>query len=577
MKAAFFFKDMVVALGAGIGTSHTGVTEFTTALDQSHLKGDIKSGSNWVHHNNRGYITLDNAKINVSDKMQSGDWYKIDHIYKDNIDSGRVFKLWVDHDVTRSDNSYAYALLPCTDAAKTAKLAKSGAKVKILANTEKIQAVKHNRVTYIVFHEPGALRVGLRKIKVSEPMMVIKRGCKIYTEPFQETIPQLADRVMKVAEQQFIQMDSNVDEGMQPRSYTDSTKLEQFGITDWCSGFYPGSLWYIYEYTKNEQVRQLADKYTKILAPLTNKEAGTHHDIGFQINSSFGNGLRITGDEKSYKETLIKAADKLAARFNPKVGCIRSWDWHPKEQVWEYPVIIDNMMNLELLMNASIVTGKDSYAKVASSHANTTMKNHFRPDYTTFHLVEYSPKSGNVKYRRTYQGLADTSTWARGEAWALYGYTMMYEKSIEFANLNPAAKREPSLPGNEAYLLQAMKIADWLLVNMPDDGVPYWDFNDPDIPNAYRDASAAAVMASAFARLGRLAVNPEVSFCYTMMAEKIVRELASERYLAEVGDNGNFILKHSVGHKPEGREVDTPLIYADYYFLEAIHEIMKRQ
>ena len=279
------------------------------------------------------------------------------------------------------------------------------------------------------------------------------------------------------------------------------------------------------------------------------------HDIGFQINCSYGNGYRLTGDE-SYRAMQEKAAAKLAKRFLPVVGCTKSWDW--KHAPEAYPVIIDNMMNLELLMWSGREFGVDSLTTIACTHANTTMLNHFRDDYTSYHGVMYDRNTGEVLKKRTFQGYADESAWARGQGWAIYGYTMMYDQTCK--NGNPC----------EEYLSQAENIAKMLLERLPEDGIPYWDFDAPEIPNEYRDASAGSLMASAFVQLSTLTKDKSFAKACLAMAEKQIRTLASEEYLAAPGTNGDFLLKHSVNNMPKNMEVDTPQTYADYYFLEAL-------
>ena len=267
------------------------------------------------------------------------------------------------------------------------------------------------------------------------------------------------------------------------------------------------------------------------------------------INCSFGHQYRLTGDEHSL-EVLRTAAQSLTGAFTEEVGCIKSWPFVKPGFSWVYPVIIDNMMNLELLMSVANMDNNEWLRHVAVSHADVTMKNHFREDYSCFHLVDYVPGTGEVNKKITVQGLADSSAWARGQAWALYGYTMMYQQT-----------------GDRKYLHQAQHIGDMIEGYLPEDGIPYWDFNDPKIPDTYRDASAGAVMASAYIALDAVADNGKD---YLAIAEKQLRTLASEEYLAKPGEIGGFILKHSVGNLPEDVEIDVPLTYADYYFIEAL-------
>ena len=368
----------------------------------------------------------------------------------------------------------------------------------------------------------------------------------------QESMKQLSDRVFELAEYQFAKMDEQLTETTVPKS-------TRFGILvpseskSWTSGFYPGSLWYTYLYTGNEEIKALAEKNTEKLYIET--QVVRSHDIGFMVNCSYGNAYRITGDEK-YREPFINAAHLLATRFNPTVGLTLSWNVTPKRKHWRYPVIIDNMMNLELLTKAHALCGVDSLLNVALTHANTTMKNHFRPDYTTWHVVDYDPETGDIRMKVTHQGYSDDSAWARGQAWAVYGYTMMY--------------REVSEP---AYLAQAENIAKMLLERLPEDGIPYWDFDSPDAPDSQRDASAGAIMASAFIELSGYTADKQLSKALMKMAEKQIRTLASDEYLAQPDRNGYFLLKHSVGSYPSDTEVNVPLTYADYYFLEALLRI----
>jgi unsaturated chondroitin disaccharide hydrolase len=334
-----------------------------------------------------------------------------------------------------------------------------------------------------------------------------------------------------------------------PRSL-ENGELKMVDATDWTAGFLPGSLWYLYEATGEARWRGAATQYTSMTAPA--KFDKTQHDVGFMLGSGYGNGYRLTSDP-AYRDALLAGATTLLTRFDPAVGAIRSWDPWPDKN-WTYPVIIDNMMNLELLMWASRASGEPRYREVAIAHADTTLRNHFRPDGSSYHLVDYDPKTGQVRSRITFQGYADPSAWARGQAWGLYGYTMMYRETRK-----------------EAYLRQAQKIAGFVMNHprLPGDAIPYWDFDDPAIPNAPRDAAAASIIASALLELATLS-EPAQGARYRAFAERQLRSLSSPAYLAQRGENGGFLLKHATGHKPAGREIDAPLNYADYYFLEAL-------
>lgn len=364
-----------------------------------------------------------------------------------------------------------------------------------------------------------------------------------------DPLTELTDNVFELAKIRYAAMDEVLDEGEYPRSTNADGSLRTSDEGWWCSGFYPGSLWYIYEYTGDETIRDLAWKHTRSLEGLI--ERHTDHDIGFQINCSYGNALRLTGDSTTVVPTYVAAARKLAARLNPATGVTLSWDWLRND--WRYPVIIDNMMNLELLTVAARISGEKELADVADTHAETTLKNHFRPDWSSWHLVDYDPVTGDVRSKETVQGHAHESAWARGQAWALYGYTMMYRET-----------------GRKAYLDAAENIADMILNHLPEDGIPYWDFDAPDIPDALRDASAGAIMASAFIELSTLTDESVKSGKYLETARTQLMTFCSDEYLAKPGENGGFLLKHCVGNLPENSEIDVPLSYADYYFLEAL-------
>ena len=340
-------------------------------------------------------------------------------------------------------------------------------------------------------------------------------------------------------------------EGRLPKSIKDG-KLETSNCYWWCSGFFPGELWYLYEYTQKPELKKYAELYTDRLEKV--QYVTTSHDVGFMLYCSYGNGLRLTGN-KQYRDVLVQGARSLSTRYNPVVKALRSWNHGD----WQFPVIIDNMMNLELLTWAGKETGDTTLVNIATEHANTTLKNHFRKDYSTYHVVSYDTITGLPDVKQTHQGYADESAWARGQAWALYGYTMMARET-----------------GDEAYLQQAKHIASFLMNHprMPEDKVPYWDFDTPDIPNTTRDASAAGIMASALIELSQIDQSSEAAG-YLAYAEDQLRSLSSPEYLAEAGTNCNFVLKHSTGYFKAGSEVDVPLSYADYYYVEALMRLKK--
>lgn len=333
-----------------------------------------------------------------------------------------------------------------------------------------------------------------------------------------------------------------------PRSIDKDGNLVLVGPKDWCSGFFAGTLWQMYQYSHEQYWRENAVSNTWLIES-AKWHRGTH-DLGFMIGDSFGKAYQLT-EEQSYRDVMLQAARTLCTRFSPRVGCIRSWDHNADK--WKFPVIIDNMMNLEMLFEAYQLTGDKSFYDIAVSHANVTMKNHFRDDFSSFHVVDYDPVTGAVRSRITHQGYSDDSFWSRGQGWALYGYTMCYRYTHD-----------------QRYLEQAMNVAKFLfsLKNMPEDGIFYWDMKDPAIPDAPRDASSAALVASAFYELQGY-VDAELGRQYKAYADNIINSLI-DHYQAPVGSNQGFLLLHSTGHKPGNSEIDVPINYADYFYMEAL-------
>ncbi len=327
-----------------------------------------------------------------------------------------------------------------------------------------------------------------------------------------------------------------------PRTF-ENNKLLTVHASDWTSGFFPGSLWLLYDYSKSDVWQEKARAFTE---NLESQKYNSNHDLGFMLYCSFGNGLRLMPND-NYEEILLQAAKTLADRFDSNIGSIRSWDFG----TWEFPVIIDNMMNLELLFWAAKKTGDQRFYNIAVKHAETTLKNHFRNNYSSYHLVNYSKTTGKVISKETFQGAYDESSWARGQAWGLYGFTMVYWET-----------------GDQKFLSHAKGIADYMIKNLPEDYVFKWDFNVPVSSLEPRDASAAAIMASALIELSAYEEHSKELYLFT--AENILLSLSSEKYLAKKGELQGFLLKHSTGHKPHNSEIDVPLNYADYYFIEAI-------
>lgn len=392
-------------------------------------------------------------------------------------------------------------------------------------------------------------------MKIRLILIVALIYCIITSCSHQKPMIKVADESLDFSKKQYALMTEVMKDkpGQLPRTIDDKGKLITNDSHWWTSGFYPGSLWYLFEYSGDENIKSDAIMMTARVEK--EKFTTDNHDVGFILNCSFGNGLRLTGEDL-YNEVLLTGARSLSTRFRPNIGCIQSWASTSK---WECPVIIDNMMNLELLMWAFKYSKDSSFYHIAVSHADTTMKYHFRPDYSSYHVVSYDTITGKVQARQTSQGAGDESAWSRGQSWGLYGYTMMY--------------RETKL---DRYLKQAQHIADFLInnPNLPEDKIPYWDYDAPGIPYAERDASAGAIMASALIELSGFTGGDKGNE-YLQVAEAQLRSLSSPAYMAKLGENGDFILMHSVGSMPAMSEVNAPLPYADYYFIEALLRFRK--
>ena len=332
------------------------------------------------------------------------------------------------------------------------------------------------------------------------------------------------------------------------------TNWNYVDIHDWTSGFWPGTLWYAYEFSKEKALREAAAEYTQGLTPVLD-EKQHDHDLGFMFYTSAGNGYRLT-DREEYKREVLRAADSLALLFNPKVGTILSWPGMVKQMNWPHNTIMDNMINLEMLFWASKNGGGKKLYRIAEKHAETTMKNHFGKHWTAYHVAVYDDRTGKFIKGVTHQGFNDRSMWARGQAWAIYGFTMSARET-----------------GRADFLQTAQQAAEAYLKDLPADLVPYWDFNDPEIPEATRDASAAAIVASGLLELSTLVGDKTVGLRYRMLAEKMLATLASPSYKS--GQTNHAFLLHSTGHHPNGTEIDVSINYADYYYIEALTRLKK--
>ncbi|GHT48339.1 hypothetical protein FACS189440_11680 [Bacteroidia bacterium] len=588
---------------------------------QTLTKGEhTLSEPNWVFHDGAGYIFPIPEQVHLSNQAQTGSWSLISrqsHLSKEEV-SKDVFKLWVNHTPKPKDNyyqyiddSYQYIVMPAASQQEV-DAASQNPKVDIV-NTQNVQAVWHRPLQMLqaVFYKTGKVDVGGLQIEMDEPGIILVKtegkhikeisvadpvrklgkihlsvnrklpekgdnyrsvwneatgfsevsvdlpqglfagkSVTIKISSKQESMEELINDRLNRSVQHYEQMAKSLinKSGQLPRTIDGEGNLLTTSSSGWVSGYVPGTLWYLYQYSNDPQLLDAAKNYTmRIEKEQYNKST---HDIGLMLYCSFGNGFLITGDT-AYRNILLNGAESLASRFNPKTGCIQSWDSNAQ---WQFPVIIDNMMVLELLFWASKVSGNPRYKDICISHADKTIENHFRSDYSSYHVVSYDTVTGQVEKKNTHQGYADESAWARGQAWGVYGYTVMYRET-----------HDPK------YLEQAKHIADFILKhpNLPVDKIPYWDFNAPDIPHALRDASTGAIIASALIELSGYVEN-SLAKNYLEVAETQLRTLSSPEYFAETGTNGNFILKHSVGHLPVKSEIDVPLTYADYYYIEAL-------
>lgn len=360
---------------------------------------------------------------------------------------------------------------------------------------------------------------------------------------------------------------ANHSKPVMPHSSAKDGTLINTSIYGWTSGFFPGLLWYLSEYNGDKALQDSALVWTNKMKPVSTFT--DNHDIGFMMYCSYGNAYRILKNEE-YKKLLVESAKSLMTRYNPSLGVIKSWNswrsWDGDER-FNFPVIIDNMMNLELLFFASKASGDKLFRNAAISHAEKTMQYQVRKDGSCYHIMTYDTAVLEPVRGVTSQGYADNSAWSRGQGWGIYGFTLVYRET-----------KDPK------FLQTAQRMADFYInhPSLPNDKVAYWDFNanqagyNPGIrSNAnkvserYRDASAAAVTASALLELSTYVKN-EKSKIYFETAKQILHSLGSTAYRAQEGQNVNFILMHSVGSIPHNSEIDVPLTYADYYFVEAL-------
>jgi lysophospholipase L1-like esterase len=354
-----------------------------------------------------------------------------------------------------------------------------------------------------------------------------------------------AARVLTFAGQQLANTAQQLPPTLSPKAARSDGSWTTVSNTDavgWTQGFFPGAMWLKFDELVDPDWRSRADTWTR---PLEGQKYNRQtHDLGFKLMTSFGQAYRLTGDPY-YRDVLLVAAESLASRFNPLVGIIKCCDWNPD---WQLPLVIDTMMNLELLLWAADNGGQPEWRSMAVSHALKTINDAVRSNGSTYHVVDYNPSSGAIRFQGTFQGYADWSTWSRGQAWAIYGFTVVYRFT------------------GDARMLEAARLtADYYLSLLPADMVPNWDF---DAPSQQKDTSAAAAVASALFELAQL-IGPVDGGPYRDAALRMLDALSAAPYFAE-GSNAPGLLLHAVGHYPAGHEVDTTLIYGDYYFQEAV-------
>ncbi|MBC3759600.1 glycoside hydrolase family 88 protein [Hyunsoonleella sp. SJ7] len=370
-------------------------------------------------------------------------------------------------------------------------------------------------------------------------------SCKSEDKKNKDTSKLTIDELLEVRYSKFL--DYDLDSLAFARSYSHKEKaINKRPSKDWTSGFFAGNFWQIYKLSGDEAFKERAKAWTAFMER-EKFNAGTH-DMGFKIYCSFGEGLSVE-DNPVYKDIIVQSAKTLSTRYNPHIKSIRSWDFNKEK--WQFPVIIDNMMNLELLFEATKISGDSTYHNIAVNHANTTLKNHFRPDHSTWHVLDYDTISGQVRGRVTHQGFGDETAWARGQGWAINGFTMAYRYTKD-----------------KKYLDRAEKTANYFIhhKNMPEDGIPYWDFDHPDIPNTSRDVSAATIVASALVELYGYTKNED----YKDYSKKVVNSLKSKNYILPKDLDVPFILDHSFGDWSQRHEMDVPIVYGDYYFLQTM-------
>jgi hypothetical protein len=369
-------------------------------------------------------------------------------------------------------------------------------------------------------------------------------------------IDSLITENLQFAQDKITYFIENLDVNTYPGSIDDEGQLKTITAKSWESGYMAGILWYLYDYTNNPKWKVFAQQWTAGLE--LQKFNKNSHDLLFMLYASFGNGYKITQDEL-YKDVLIVGSNSLASRYDPEIKCIKSWDPLYQGMAIQFPVIIDALMANEMLFYAASISGDSNLYNIAYNHALNTKRDFFREDYSTYYLVEYDTILNTVKEKRTWMGYSDESTWARGHARAIYGSAVTFRET-----------------GDSSFLELAKKAAEFYMNHprLPADLIPYWDFDDPDIPNAPRDASAACIAASGLLELSSLLPSDEQAK-YADFAIRTLKSLASDTYRNKPSENLGFILKNSTGSRTWNIDVDKPKISADYYFVESLVKLNK--
>lgn len=318
----------------------------------------------------------------------------------------------------------------------------------------------------------------------------------------------------------------------------------------WTSGFWPGLLWLMYDVSGKEAFKNAAwDWDAKLERCFSEHPISLHHDVGFQFLPTAVIKYELTGDKEGLRIGL-KAANYLAGRFNVEGGFIRAWEGD-KAIGW---AIVDCMMNIPLLFWASRTTGDPRYKQIAMRHADTFLKYAIRDDGSVAHILSFDPETGEFIEQLGGQGLSATSSWSRGNAWALHGLAVAYRCTGELRYLN-AAKR----------------VSHYFIASLPDDHVPHWDFRAHPIEAEERDTSAGSIAASGLLELAALVPEDERRI-YAGAAERMLLSLA-ERYATWDRPEHGAILVEGTGNKPAGSNINVSLIYGDYYFAEAFAKL----